>query len=99
MRISDWSSDVCSSDLAVLPGLARPAPGEADRLADLQREQLAELAAVRRHPGSDAVHADVGEAGKAAAFPDPGHDEAPGAPDHALPLLAGVHVLPHHGGA
>src|SRR3546814_2081282 len=24
MRISDWSSDVCSSDLAMLPGFARP---------------------------------------------------------------------------
>src|SRR3546814_3544002 len=89
MRISDWSSDVCSSDLpaelggvpgallcppvavhllgdaqqhegvegsgrhgdplavqhldAVAPGLARPAPREADGLADLQRKQAPEI--------------------------------------------------------
>src|SRR3546814_5999327 len=31
MRISDWSSDVCSSDLAVRP-CDRPTPGLGDRL-------------------------------------------------------------------
>src|SRR3546814_17883689 len=31
MRISDWSSDVCSSDLGAGPGCARPKPGRASR--------------------------------------------------------------------
>src|SRR3546814_9380277 len=53
MRISDWSSDVCSSDLASLE--ANLDIVEASRLARLQLQILAEIVALveqcdRRHP-------------------------------------------------
>src|SRR3546814_9316042 len=56
MRISDWSSDVCSSDLWVVRFNARgpeglldgKAPGARSRLNDAQRQALAEV--VERGP-------------------------------------------------
>src|SRR3546814_11302633 len=39
MRISDWSSDVCSSDLAQRAGLARRGPGMLDLAEDLRLAQ------------------------------------------------------------
>src|SRR3546814_14612168 len=45
MRISDWSSDVCSSDLVAETELARSEPGEPDRAGG--REQ------VEHHGGDD----------------------------------------------
>src|SRR3546814_3023967 len=73
MRISDWSSDVCSSDLQV-SGLGRPQHlgeiGEQDRFRRRERGQGdAELAAVRCHRRVDAyavgahgVGAEIGRA-------------------------------------
>src|SRR3546814_2058630 len=37
MRISDWSSDVCSSDLALQPGRGDVLPRQADAQADRRR--------------------------------------------------------------
>src|SRR3546814_12519237 len=46
MRISDWSSDVCSSDLADRPGLACPGKDKVELAGDriLLEERLAERA-------------------------------------------------------
>src|SRR3546814_12589312 len=54
MRISDWSSDVCSSDLGVqadagVGGLLARRPEERDAVADL-RHRLAQQEAARRAP-------------------------------------------------
>src|SRR3546814_1804902 len=55
MRISDWSADVCSSDLRVLGigALAAPAELDDDHLAILRymRRQRLEIAGVAREPG------------------------------------------------
>src|SRR3546814_21175884 len=57
MRISDWSSDVCSSDLEQLQVLQAPAmadaalPGDADDLVAPARDALAELARRQRRLG------------------------------------------------
>src|SRR3546814_1808846 len=39
MRISDWSSDVCSSDLTVAPLVYRPAPSRCGRSDDAERDR------------------------------------------------------------
>src|SRR3546814_5616733 len=60
MRISDWSSDVCSSDLETALGLRRlvrlvpGAPQILDQLAELGLPLL-QLGDVREHPGDAAV--------------------------------------------
>src|SRR3546814_6980595 len=41
MRISDWSSDVCSSDLGLRAGCAKPRRGRADRSDPGRRAVLA----------------------------------------------------------
>src|SRR3546814_9333114 len=82
MRISDWSSDVCSSDLLALvdtalghlPGLGRAV----DPLAD---EDMA--LAVEQH------HADTGTIGKLAHDPRPFHSCAAGAVGRDRPLYQG----------
>src|SRR3546814_11931204 len=51
MRISDWSSDVCSSDLAFDFGMALP-----QRLARLPRDQISERILLAAH--------DIGEAAR-----------------------------------
>src|SRR3546814_13388678 len=48
MRISDWSSDVCSSDLAGARALQRRAELPADSLEEFCAERLVELATDRR---------------------------------------------------
>src|SRR3546814_5427836 len=62
MRISDWSSDVCSSDLVIAPGPAAPAPAPAP--ADMATQCDADAA--QSYIGQDASEATVAEA-KAAA--------------------------------
>src|SRR3546814_5933703 len=56
MRISDWSSDVCSSDLPsteIVPVAAHRQRGNADRAAKIEREYLRSLIATKleRHEG------------------------------------------------
>src|SRR3546814_2229267 len=69
MRISDWSSDVCSSDLLVPLPLAlgaEPGDGRAGRMdADLAGIEHADAqdVAIARRPGAD----DLGEEGDADA--------------------------------
>src|SRR3546814_13350489 len=79
MRISDWSSDVCSSDLRLQPdarpdraaegrpapgaGGARRAPGERAGGARRGRAGEPHEGRIRRHPLARAAHA---------AHPDPG---------------------------
>src|SRR3546814_5197786 len=46
MRISDWSSDVCSSDLRLRTALRRHHRGQVGELLRLEREQL--IARLRR---------------------------------------------------
>src|SRR3546814_19986615 len=53
MRISDWSSDVCSSDLRVLDGR------EIEEIAAVERDTVAMVAR---------AHAEVGRRDQAAAF-------------------------------
>src|SRR3546814_2340258 len=71
MRISDWSSDVCSSDLALAPGLGHHRLLElADELHGVLHPVLqvgrqrpvaeAELAAQEVEPGVHLDHGDVG---------------------------------------
>src|SRR3546814_10999021 len=73
MRISDWSSDVCSSDLAA--PLPRPAlrleidddvqvtdPGVAEAILRLVQEALTNSA---RHADADVVHVRLARAGEA----------------------------------
>src|SRR3546814_1949737 len=55
MRISDWSSDVCSSDLRCLPG--QSARGKR-RMTSIVLDASALLAMLRDEPGGDKV-ADV----------------------------------------
>src|SRR3546814_8574124 len=62
MRISDWSSDVCSSDLVIAPDPAAPAP--APDPADMATQCDADAA--QSYIGQDASEATVAEA-KAAA--------------------------------
>src|SRR3546814_15414609 len=57
MRISDWSSDVCSSDLAVIGGIEQANHDQGDRPGDELRENLA-----ARAPDHRAAHA-VAECG------------------------------------
>src|SRR3546814_2586705 len=40
MRISDWSSDVCSSDLLQLPGFAGQPAIQSDAFLDTMRERV-----------------------------------------------------------
>src|SRR3546814_17278182 len=47
MRISDWSSDVCSSDLEAIDAPAAPAPLILARALAVVRDQLAPLLAAR----------------------------------------------------
>src|SRR3546814_6707352 len=47
MRISDWSSDVCSSDLDRREGQAGPLPG--DRKMDVPEEQMTDVAVLAEH--------------------------------------------------
>src|SRR3546814_2550510 len=51
MRISDWSSDVCSSDLPIAPrvvGMAHPDMAAAGLVVGVERAQQRRLAATRR---------------------------------------------------
>src|SRR3546814_18590130 len=43
MRISDWSSDVCSSDLALYPDVRLDATGDKTLVARVERQDLDEL--------------------------------------------------------
>src|SRR3546814_5762890 len=43
MRISDWSSDVCSSDLGAAPGFS-----EAESLSNIKLQRRAQIAARKR---------------------------------------------------
>src|SRR3546814_8244628 len=49
MRISDWSSDVCSSDLHRLEQAVFPAQGELVLVADIQLPLKHQLTGQRRH--------------------------------------------------
>src|SRR3546814_10712398 len=51
MRISDWSSDVCSSDLIEF--------GEKLVLADVGRDHLTDLAVVEKRPETEAIRAAI----------------------------------------
>src|SRR3546814_3684285 len=75
MRISDWSSDVCSSDLALAAPLPRPAlrleidddvqvtdPGVAEAILRLVQEALTNSA---RHADADVVHVRLARDGEA----------------------------------
>src|SRR3546814_3872723 len=58
MRISDWSSDVCSSDLGAAGGVLRPRPARFGNRAHecepaLYRDQHRDLAAVPDRRGDD----------------------------------------------
>src|SRR3546814_2702103 len=48
MRISDWSSDVCSSDLVALFGERRRQRLDADRAAEIVRGEAVQIAPVHR---------------------------------------------------
>src|SRR3546814_14033669 len=51
MRISDWSSDVCSSDLAQAQrAVRRPAAARGDRPRDRVRSDAADLRRAHRRP-------------------------------------------------
>src|SRR3546814_12270671 len=59
MRISDWSSDVCSSDLQQSAGDGAGAAAELDDvLVVLAADMLRHQAAERRRGGRDGGHAD-----------------------------------------
>src|SRR3546814_1476535 len=75
MRISDWSSDVCSSDLADVPALGpfRLQVGIADEAVGIEAEQLEEgrvrnagaVAAVEPGPGiGDRIRSEERRVGK-----------------------------------
>src|SRR3546814_1767519 len=67
MRISDWSSDVCSSDLWPLPRVLLNIPADASRLALLQpaaridRVAVAAQFEIQRRPALAAGIADAGD--------------------------------------
>src|SRR3546814_6881659 len=55
MRISDWSSDVCSSDLPALPGVVvTPRPGVATRVL-LPMAAAGEVEGVLRRDGGNPI--------------------------------------------
>src|SRR3546814_13636230 len=84
MRISDWSSDVCSSDLAGIELVARDVVTAVDREHVDQRRIGGILAFVRIHPGVVG-----GEAERAG----PGFQSVVGAGIQAAgPFHADVHV-------
>src|SRR3546814_2671627 len=60
MRISDWSSDVCSSDLAIEDGLYQPSMKA--RMAELEREKAEITARLAEAPvGIPYVHPGIAE--------------------------------------
>src|SRR3546814_6384860 len=63
MRISDWSSDVCSSDLLRIElelELSRKIEfGEKRVLADVGRDHLTDLAVVEKRPETEAIGAAI----------------------------------------
>src|SRR3546814_8711652 len=69
MRISDWSSDVCSSDLHALQPLLELAAifGARDQRAHVEREQTAVLQAVGDVAIGDAQRQSLGDRGLADA--------------------------------
>src|SRR3546814_13058843 len=67
MRISDWSSDVCSADLAG-QGAGFAVPGE--HRCPLARGRVAIPAALREGPGFPAAAARACAPARAASFPD-----------------------------
>src|SRR3546814_6485606 len=79
MRISDWSSDVCSSDLGLLAIADTVRPGAADTLRALRATGIEHLVmltgdnqataeAIARDVGIDEVHAELLPADKVAAI-------------------------------
>src|SRR3546814_16649385 len=88
MRISDWSSDVCSSDLVIAPDPAAPAP--APDPADMATQCDADAA--QSYIGQDASEATVAEAQADAGATGPLRAIQPGQPgtqdfrDHRLNL-------------
>src|SRR3546814_12085084 len=83
MRISDWSSDVCSSDLARVEHLVRDEPegdrtGHAGEGAEHQQEsrlrkrEAARLLEVEHAPAVDRVTRDIGERARDREYPDGG---------------------------
>src|SRR3546814_16482057 len=86
MRISDWSSDVCSSDLRVGHGDDRGGQGQVVRVAQHVGDEAAvDLDAVDGYP---AQVAQAGEAGAEVVQPDldPGAAQAPEQGDGAAPV-------------
>src|SRR3546814_3002917 len=71
MRISDWSSDVCSSDLSRLMALATPLPAEHVAVPACAGRWLTEdVVALRDQPWADLSAMD-GYAVRAAEWPGP----------------------------
>src|SRR3546814_5050724 len=79
MRISDWSSDVCSSDLGLLAIADTVRPGAVDTLRALRATGIEHLVmltgdnqataeAIARDVGIDEVHAELLPADKVAAI-------------------------------
>src|SRR3546814_10613435 len=54
MRISDWSSDVCSSDLVVFGGLL--SERECDQLVEAAKPRITRSSTVNLDTGADEVH-------------------------------------------
>src|SRR3546814_1187014 len=63
MRISDWSSDVCSSDLIELIAVVQPVVGQVRELARKRRDQFQAILLIGRvMPLRAAVHPEMLEA-------------------------------------
>src|SRR3546814_20882579 len=110
MRISDWSSDVCSSDLETALGLRRlvrlvpGAPQILDQLAELGLPLL-QLGDVREHPGDAAIlHAPFADLEPAAVAPLLPHRARrvpvplPAAPHPFFEIALGLCAEPGFGG-
>src|SRR3546814_19663642 len=73
MRISDWSSDVCSSDLEPADHVGGTGLAQQD-LADLLQHRIAGSMAIAIVDGLEVVHIEVEHrAGSAVAFLESGH--------------------------
>src|SRR3546814_5810244 len=70
MRISDWSSDVCSSDLAGVAGQGAGFAVPGEHRCPLARGRVAIPAALREGPGFPAAAARACAPARAASFPD-----------------------------
>src|SRR3546814_1750306 len=73
MRISDWSSDVCSSDLGGFEG-EDLVDDRLDRPALDQRGDLAQLIAIRAHEEERVIHAAGPGFAANGRAPEPQHD-------------------------